>query len=140
MNQDLDWLLGHKVERVTYDPETQVWSLVMSSSIRFDILTPWRILTESRIALSSRDHGQKYGLPGPVDGVSRATELIGGRRVERILIDDASADLCIELEGGAVIRTFNDSSGWEAWIVHAPQGQYIAQGGGNIVMFPAKCS
>jgi hypothetical protein len=139
MKPSLDWLLRHVVEGVTYSDESQQWFLVISDSVYLSIECPWQILTEQGVVLASGDHGQQYGLPAPIDASVRAKELLAGRAIRRVSLDEVSADLHIEFDGPLTIRTFNDSSGYEGWNLTGPQGErYIAQGGGNVVFLPAK--
>jgi len=60
-----------------------------------------------------------------------------GRKIERIILDEASADLTIDFSGAVRMRTFNDSTGFEAWNLVWPDGtMLVAQGGGNVIVFP----
>ena len=136
MSPDLDWLVGHAVTRVNHDDETQRWLLVLSDDIQMSLACPWQIIAEGRVSLASGDHGQQYGLPEPIDAPARAMELLAGRAIRQVSLEQASADLCIEFEGAVRMRTFNDSSGFEAWNLTGSQGAlYVAQGGGNIEVF-----
>ena len=139
MKPNLDWLLRHVVERVSYNDESQQWFLVISDDIYLSVECPWQILTEQRVVLASGDHGQKYGLPAPIDASAKAMELLAGQAIRRISVDEVSADLYIEFDDAVTMRTFNDSSGYEAWNLTGPHGdRYIAQGGGNVVFLPAE--
>ena len=133
MNVDLGWLVGSGVERVTYD-ETLQWLFTMTGQASLTVSCPWQILAEDCVALASGDHGQQYGLPSPIDAAAKATALLATRKIERARPHQVTADLTIELEGDITLRTFNDSSGYEAWHLVGLQGaEFIAQGGGNIV-------
>ena len=139
MNTTLDWLVGRVVTDVSLDDQGQQWLLVFGDDSRLSLACPWQIIAKGRVSLASGDHGQQYGLPAPIDASARATELLGGRAIEKVSVDQASADLRIEFAGAVQIRTFNDSSGYEAWTLTGPKGDlYVAQGGGNVVILPAK--
>lgn len=143
MNPDIDWLVGDVVTNVTYDDQTQQWHLALSGDVRLSIECQWQIIAKGHVALASGDHGQRYGLPAPIDAVAGAMDLLAGRAIGRVLVDQASADLRIEFAGAVEIRTFNDSSGYEGWNLGAPRRGpkgmlYVAQGGGNIEVFGAK--
>ena len=134
MKVDFGWLIGSGVERVTYDGQTLQWLFSLTGQASLTVECPWQILAEGSVALASRDHGQEYGVPCPIDAAAKATALLANRKIGRAYPHQVTADLTLELEGEVVLRTFNDSTGLEAWQLVGPQGaQCIAQGGGNIV-------
>jgi hypothetical protein len=131
----MDWMVGYAITAVSYDDQSRQWFLAIGANIRVFLECPWQIIANGGVSLASGDHGQQYGLPAPIDACARAMELLGRRKIERVTIDPASADLRIEFAGGVEMRTFNDSSGYEAWNITGPDGKrYIAQGGGSVVM------
>jgi len=139
MKVDLKWIIGSGVESVTYDEQAFRWLFTIDAQISLVVTCPWQILAEDCVALASGDHDQQYGQPAPIDAAAKATALLATRKIVRACPDQLTADLTIELEGEVVLRTFNDSSGFEAWHLVGAQGeQFIAQGGGNIVTFAEK--
>jgi hypothetical protein len=70
--------------------------------------------------LTSRDHGQQFGLPAPVDAYADVFSLLEGRRAVEVRLDEASADLTVELEGGQQLEILTDSSCYEPWNFHPP--------------------
>ena len=132
---NMDWLIGMRIECVEFNGYQ--WFFRMADRICLSIECPWQIIAEGRVRLARGDHGQQYGLPAPINAVDQAQTLLRGRRISNISADQASADLAITFEGDVLMRTFNDSSGFEAWQVTGPNGEdLIAQGGGNIITFP----
>jgi hypothetical protein len=135
--RELDGLVGKTFVRIEYYAASAQWSFVINGGSKLNLLSHWQILASGHVVLGSGDHGQQYGLPMPIDAAENATELLQGHKITSILTDSASADLTIKLEGSLLIRTFNDSSGYEGWDIVMPDGFWIiARGGGNIVSFP----
>lgn len=127
-----DCLLGTAVERVEHDGHR--WLLHLSGSICLAIECHWQIIREGRVRLASGDHGQQYDLDSPIDAVAQAASLLDYRSVVLVYTDDASADIALTFDGDVCLRTFNDSSGFEAWNLSGPRGpMFTAQGGGNLV-------
>lgn len=52
--------------------------------------TPWRVMDEGKVVLTSRDHGQQFGLPAPVDVFSAAASLLQGRQGRTVRLTDSS--------------------------------------------------
>ena len=97
---------------------------------------PWRLLLQGTIAHGYEDDGQKFGLLEAVDGVRRATQLIGLSRVSSVNLRQGPSDLTIHFENGVSLEVLNMSSGYEAWVCNIQKGPTIvAQGGGTNVSF-----
>jgi uncharacterized protein DUF6188 len=95
----------------------------------------WRIKADGRIVLTSSDHGQRFGLPAPVDAYAEASSRLLGRRVVEARLEKDSADLLVEFDGGQRLEVFTDSSGYEPWDLTAPGVHLVALGGGGISDF-----
>ena len=95
----------------------------------------WRVIADGKVALTSRDHGQRFGLPEPVDASAAALSLLQGRRVVEVRLAESSADLVLELDGGRRLEVLTDSSGFEPWNLHAPGVHLVALGGGGVANF-----
>ena len=100
---------------------------------------PWRIICDSRIALTNIDDGQLFGLKRPVDGSAKAKELIVGKEVVAVKIAPISSDLSITFEGETLFELFNHSSGYEGWQAIAKldyeEIHFVAMGGGQLAIF-----
>jgi hypothetical protein len=100
---------------------------------------PWRIIAEGRIAHADTDDAQKFGLPEPVNGVERATQLLSGKKIVDVEIPSVSGDLHVHFSGKTILEFFNNSSGYEGWQATAKNGpartNLVAQGGGQIAMW-----
>jgi hypothetical protein len=81
------------------------------ASLAVDCL--WRIKIDGRVALTSRDHRQQFGLPAPVDAHAEAMSRLKDRRVIETQLDQRYADVTLEFEGGLRLEILNDSSGYE---------------------------
>lgn len=95
----------------------------------------WRLKADGRITLTSSDHGQKFGLPAPVDAYGEASSRLQGRRVMDARLNESTADLILEFDGGQILEIFTDSSGYEPWNLTAPGVHLVALGGGGIADF-----
>jgi hypothetical protein len=99
---------------------------------------PWRIIAEGRIAFADEDDGQKFGLPGPLDGEAEANRLLAGKAILRAEVDRQTADLILHFEAGARMDVFNYSAGYEGWQANLPPEAgglwVIALGGGDIAI------
>jgi len=132
----IECLTGKICTRV-YENYSQNFTFEFSdASLAVDCL--WRIKVDGRVALTSRDHGQKFGLPAPVDAHADATSRLKGRRVLEARLDESSADLTLEFDGGQRLEVFTDSSGYEPWNLRAPGVHLVALGGGGIASFSPK--
>ena len=136
MDSDLTWLAGQPFNALVPDTE---WTWVLqlgASSVRLEC--PWRIVAAGGIAVTSADQGQRFGLADAVDSSARAAGILGGRRIDRVEIDQVTGDLRVHFGDGLRFEAWNASSGYEAWTLSGPDGyQVIAQGGGQIAVWKA---
>ncbi len=95
----------------------------------------WRVIEDGKVALTSRDHGQQFGLPAPVDAYAAAVSVLQGRQVVNVRLVESSADLVLEFEGGQRLEILTDSSGYEPWKLHAPGVHLVGLGGGGVADF-----
>jgi hypothetical protein len=127
---DLNWLVGRTVCGVSYEA---TWWFDFGSKNVIGVGCLWRIIEHERVILTSQDHGQKFGLPAPVDAVAKCTDLFSKRRVAAVHLRDATADLAIKFTDDLRLEIIPDSSGYESWQLTDPSGtSYVAQGGGQI--------
>ena len=90
------------------------------------------LAADGKVALTSRDHGQQFGLPAPIDAYTAVASLLQGRRVIGVRLAESSADLALEFEGGQRLEILTDSSGYEPWNLHV---HLVALGGGDVANF-----
>jgi hypothetical protein len=125
---------GLRCLKVTFDSATEQWLFHFDGSFCLQVSSPWRVIEAGAIKLGWKDHGQQFGLPSPIDGMETATRLLGRLPVEAAFASAETADLSIAFGPSSRLEIFNDSAGYEGWILNGPSGEYIvAQGGGRLV-------
>ena len=136
MSERIQLLEGQRCRVVTFDAETQEWIFDFALGIELKVGCPWRIITDGRIQLGWRDHGQKFGLLSEMDGMREAARLLGDSPVASAITEEKTADLVITLASSACLEVINDSAGYEGWTLYGPAGElFVAQGGGRLVTF-----
>ena len=132
---DLSWMVARSVSKISFQEPTP-WTFDFGSEAHIGIECLWRIVEHGRVVLTSEDHGQQFGLPAPIDGVAKATQLFSDRRVRGVQLREGTADLLIEFIDDLRLEVIPDSSGYESWELHDPAGtSYYAQGGGQICIW-----
>jgi len=114
------------------------WSFGFSGNVSVSTESPWRLINEDRIVVTSEDDGHQFGLSEPVDAASRLLSSIVGRTVEAAASDASSGDLTIEFDGRARLQLLQMSCGYESWRLSAPGIEVICTGGGEITRFPIR--
>ncbi|MGY0613464.1 hypothetical protein [Luteimonas sp. A501] len=134
---DFSWLVGRTISSVALNEPTQ-WSFFFGSGVGIGAECPWRLLKDGRVAISSEDHMQQYGLPAPLDAAAVATETLGSHPVVRVEVKEGTSDLFLEFAGSLRLEFLPISSGYESWGVTTPSGfQVIAQGAGQLAGWQA---
>ena len=64
MDFDVSWMLGRELADVKFMAPAS-WSFRFGEGVEIRSDTVWHIVVGGRIALSSEDHEQRYGLPSP---------------------------------------------------------------------------
>ena len=78
------------------------WHLIFDGgSVSLNLECPWRLLVNGAIAYGAEDHGQKFGLPAPVDGVEETGRILANSPVTEIKVTTGSGDLGLTFENGA---------------------------------------
>jgi hypothetical protein len=130
----LESLRGSSVTSVERYAEDS-WRLNFEAA-GLNLQCPWRIVSNDGVILGGSDHGQKFGLPQPVDVAAEALRLLNGKTVEGAHIDETTADLCITFAGDIRVEVFNDSIGYEGWTFADQRGTWlVAQGGGQMAIW-----
>ena len=129
-------MLGLTVTRIFQNgPEN---STVELSDGSLSVEALWRVINDGRVALTKRDHNQKFGLPEPVNAYADASELLVGKQIVKVEFREESGDLLIHFEGGRRLDVVNDSSGYEPWQLYGPGIHLVAVGTGSIYDFSKK--
>lgn len=132
-NAWIEQLTGRDVEAV------EQWEALpcvvrLSGGFLIQVESLWRLLSGGRLKLTSRDDGQQFGLPAPVQAIPALAAAIVGRRVAFVRVTEGTADLTISL-GDITLEVIAESSGYEAWQVEGPQGTIaVGMGGGEVAV------
>jgi hypothetical protein len=108
------------------------WFFVFADDLSVVTESPWRLIADDRIATTSEDDGQQFGLPERVDAAGRVLHRTRKQSVTSASIDAETGDLSIEFSGMVRIQLLQMSSGYEAWRIHAPGAEFVCTGGGDI--------
>lgn len=100
----------------------------------------WRLLESGRIRFTSEDDGQQFGLPVPVDAAAEVNERLARATVVGVDLREGLLDLELRFSTGHALQIVPDSSGYEAWKVSSVNAQFIAVGGGELVIFGSSAS
>lgn len=119
----LEGLVVSKIEKLPPD----YWVFQFGNGVALSTQSQWRLLSKDAILLTSEDDGQQYGLPEPVDSEARIRELLRGRAVSKVEVDQASADFTISFDNETVLQIVNLSSGYEAWTLNS-EGDFLMVG------------
>ena len=129
---DFAWMVGQRITQVTFTEPT-LWYFSFDAQCGISTESPWRVLEHGRIVVSNDDHGQKFGLPAPIDAAAQASSLLAGVEIKEVKVREGTADILISLTVGIQLEIIPFSSGYEGWQVTCPSGhQVIAQGGGQL--------
>jgi hypothetical protein len=140
---DLSWLVGRFVTDVSFQ-EPELWFFCFGEKGNIGAECLWRIIDRGRIVLCSKDHGQKFGLPSPINAAAKGAELLAGRTVKAFRVREVTTDITIEFSGDLLLEIIPDSSGYESWQVNEPSGVgyfgplFFVEGEGTIVKSSAQ--
>ena len=110
------------------------WFFVFDNGVTAHTECYWRVIANGGIAVSESDHGQKFGLPAPLDAGEWAMKCLSSQ-VLGSKLRDGTSDITIEFANGAVLELFNTSSGYEGWQMSFADGRrFIALGGGDVTL------
>lgn len=115
------FLIGHSCTSVVQYEHS--WFIGLGDKCGVTIETPWRIIANGRIAVTNTDHGQRFGLPQPVDVPSEAMKVLDGHKIVDVRIDEETSDLHIFFEHNKRIDILNNSSGYECWQLSSADGE-----------------
>lgn len=111
-------LVGRRL--ISIDRYDFSWPFGFSGDFSITAESSWRIVIDGSVRLGDVDHGQRFGLPAPVDAVASAEKLLMGRLVEAEIPGMVRADLTLRFEDGAMLQLLAQSSGYEAWQLNGP--------------------
>lgn len=141
MSTQMSWLLARSLRSLRRDDGTDEWIFDFGDGYFLLVASPWRLVKGGAIAVGSEDHGQKFGLPQPIDAASAVCDLLKNHVIVDAMAAEGSADLSLDFGAGIRLEAFNNSSGFEGWILDAPDGRtVVAQGGGNLTEIERRAS
>lgn len=130
-------LVGHELREVEW--RDYDWAFSFTNGVGIRVACPWRIVKDGGISLTDSDHGQKFGLPAPIDGPVECKKLLARRAVQHTNIRKATTDLEIVFDPDITLEIWNNSSGYEGWELYSPRGFHaIAMGGGQLATYEEK--
>jgi Family of unknown function (DUF6188) len=133
MSTQMPRLLARSLRSVRHDEATGEWIFDFGDGYFLRVASPWRLVKGGAIAVGREDHRQKFGLPEPVDAASAVCDLLKNHVIVDAVAAEGSADLSLDFGAGIRLEVFNNSSGFEGWILDAPDGRtLVAQGGGTL--------
>ena len=127
-------LIGRQL--LSVEKKDYTWFFGFGVGVSLATESPWRLIEQSRIVVSSEDHDQQFGLPAPVDAAREVLSRAAGRTVEVASVAADSGDLMIQFPGQLYLQLLQLSSGYESWRLSADGGETICMGGGSIARFP----
>ena len=120
---------------LSVEKKDQSWFFTFGSDVQVITESPWRLISQKAIEVTSEDHGHPFGLPQPIDAAKRLRSQIGGRIVAAASIDPPTGDLNVEFSDDLTMEFLQMSCGYESWRLNAPGRQVICLGGGDIGCF-----
>jgi Family of unknown function (DUF6188) len=134
--KDLDWLVQHRFQSITR--RECDWVFVFNNGVSLVVNCLWRLVEGGRIRLISQDEGQQFGLPAPVDAVAEINRRLASTSIEAVELREGLLDLDLHFSSGHILQIIPDSSGYEAWELSGSARQFIAVGGGELVITAIK--
>jgi hypothetical protein len=129
---DLAWLIDCTIKSVSFH-EPLVWSFAFAPGRTLQVESLWRVITPRGVVLTSNDHGQRFGLPSPVDASKEVSILLASKAITSVTVDELTSDLTIAFGPELRLEVVATSAGYESWQIHDSAGvNYVAQGGGKV--------
>lgn len=134
LDQDIFILTDTIFDQISYEKNSDSWMFIFKNNISLLASTLWRLLKDDRIVLVSADHGKQFGLPKPVDVVSELSQMLTGKKLMSIKIKKNTADMILTLTDRFEIEILISSGGYESYILHSNNKEYIGMGMGDIAI------
>jgi hypothetical protein len=129
-------IIGERLEsvkRLDYD-----WDLRFDAGSSLMFQSVWRLVSDARIEVTSKDDSQQFGLKIPIDAAAELKAKIGDERVSDVRIDGVTSDLTLYFGQHLRLEVVSTSSGYEAWSLHAKEVQIIGRNGDTVVFSSPK--
>jgi len=132
-NPDFAKLAGIRLQGVRKDEYSWHFYFDSGASLRADGL--WRLVEGGRVVRTSRDHGERFGLPAPVDCVKELEHRLINARLQSAKVGEGPADLMLHFDNGCTLQCLIDS-GYVSWTLSCPSPTYFTAAGGELTSFP----
>jgi hypothetical protein len=130
------FLIGQRLVEFDDSGVPHTWMLKFDRGARLGIETLWRIVTGDRVALTSEDHQQQFGLPAPIDAGAALRLAIRDKPIRVSSCNRVTGDLILEYDDDLRLEIIVTSAGYENWnLMRADGHQIIAIGGGAIAAY-----
>jgi hypothetical protein len=90
------------VERRDFD-----WVFVFGTNVVLIIENQWRLIQNNLIVVTSYDHGQKFGLPAPVDSAQEVLSAVKTLRVQKVSVITDTGDLVVQFSENVYLQCLN---------------------------------
>ncbi|MDQ6632206.1 MAG: hypothetical protein M3Y82_10705 [Verrucomicrobiota bacterium] len=133
MTPALNWLTGSglaKVEKKDYS-----WFFNFEQGGHIVTESFWRLVTPERIAVTSEDHEQLFGLKEPVNAAERVMTTIKNRTIGHYLFSNICSDLILYFEDKIELHFLNTSGGYESWRARKNDVLVVSGGGGRLLKY-----
>lgn len=130
-----DFELAEKFLIAENDYATYIWTFRFTNDVILKSETLWRLYQGNKILLISEDNGQQFGLPEPINLSANLNNIISGKNISRIRIED-SGDMKLFFDDEITIEFLITSTGYENYELQINDKRYIASGSNNIVCIP----
>jgi hypothetical protein len=130
MIPDLKWLVGSSLTNIEKIDYTWAFRFGDGTVITTDG-SPWRLVTETGVAVTSEDHGQQFGLPSSVDAAERLKTKAVGKTIDRAFVDSRTGDLTVAM-GTSFLTFLCLSMGYESWHLTSGDLEFVCMGGGRV--------
>ena len=100
--------------------------------------TLWRVVEGDRIAVTSEDDRQQFGLTTPVDAEEKCNSLFRGRLARSVLVRAVTADVAVQFDDDTRLEVISSSAGYESWQAyfrHAEEEITLIGGGGGSLSY-----
>ncbi len=129
----LSWLAERRFLWFARAGHEWVFSFEHDASLTVTCL--WRLLEGGRIRYTSEDDGQWFGRPAPVDAAAELVNRLRDATLDRVVLREGTLDLKLTFSTGHIVEVLPDSAGYESWVARRGGAQFIAVGGGELVIF-----
>ena len=132
MPVDLTWFVGKQLVDATKKDFS--WSFVFSDGGSVITESVWRLVTNEGIGVASEDHGQTFGLKGPVDAGVSVLAATKEKKILQVRIAERTSDLLVLFGQDVSLEFLNLSCGYESWRAGRGSEEVVCMGGGQLAI------